>query len=242
MYAIIIGAGRTGMGLARTLTERGVRVALIEIRPEVAESARRTLPGAAIVAADGATINGLLEADPARADVLIAVTGRDEANLLATTLARREFAVPRIIARAIDPAYRWLYTETLGVDLALSDAEWLAQFVMEDVTVDGLARWMRLRRAGLAVHESEVLAMPDTAPRVLGTVAFPAGCVPVAVYRGGQTLAPAADLSLQPGDVVVAVAAAEQGPALAAALNPPAPERPPIEVLDGTSEQDTQSV
>ena len=240
MYAIIIGAGRTGVGVARALAGRGAQVTLVEIRPEAAERARRALPGATVVVADGATVTGLLQAAPAGADVLVAVTDSDEANLLAAALARGEFAVPRVIARAVDPAQAWLYTGALGVDIALSDAEWLAQIVMEDVTPEALARLVRLRQSGLTLHECEVGPGSTAAGRPLSELTFPAGGTPVAIYRAGQTLSPSAGTAVEPGDVFVVVARHDQGPAITAALNPPEPVRPPIEVLGETSEPDQE--
>ncbi len=231
MYAIIIGAGRTGTGLARILASRGARVALVDIRPDLAAE---TLPGIDLVPADGASIAGLLQANAAQADVLIAVTDSDETNLLAAALAHAKFAVPRVLARALDPAQRWLYDSAMGIDLVLDDAEWLAQFVMGDLSPEAVTRLTRLRAAGLTLHEAEVLPDSRAIQQPFGAIAFPAGSVPVTVYRGGEALAPRPDLVIQAGDVVAAVAPHGQGPALATALNPPEPEPPAIEVIAET--------
>ena len=103
MFVIIVGGGKTGSKLAEQLLGEGHRVKVIEDRQAVVERLRLELPEEAIVAGDGSSPRVLEEAGVAKAEVLAAVTGEDEANLVITTLARFEFNVPRIIARVNNP-------------------------------------------------------------------------------------------------------------------------------------------
>jgi len=103
MQVVIVGGGKTGSQLAAQLLNAGEQVRIIEERPAVLERLKRELPDEVIVAGDGSSPGVLESAGITRAQVLAAVTGADETNLVATTLGRFEFGVPRTIARVNNP-------------------------------------------------------------------------------------------------------------------------------------------
>ena len=76
---------------------------------------------------DGSSPLVLEQADVSTSHVLAAVTGSDDTNLVVTSLARFEFNVPRVIARINNPKNAWLFTPEMGVDIALNQADILAQ-------------------------------------------------------------------------------------------------------------------
>jgi trk system potassium uptake protein len=117
MNVLIVGGGKTGAQLTRLLLDEGHRVPLIERRPETAERLRGELPTECVVTGDGSSPNILEGVGILSAQVLAAVTGEDEANLVITTLARFEFKVPRTIARVNNPKNAWLFTPDMGVDV-----------------------------------------------------------------------------------------------------------------------------
>ena len=143
MNVIIIGGGKTGAQLTHQLLNEGHQVWLVEIRPEVAERLKGELPQQVVVAGDGSAPNILEEAGVKQAQVLAAVTGEDEANLVVTTLARFEFNIPRTIARVNNPKNAWLFTPEMGVDVSLNQTDILAHLIAEEMSMGDMMKMMQ---------------------------------------------------------------------------------------------------
>ena len=127
MYVIVVGGGNTGSQLAKFLLDAKHNVCVIEERPAVLEKLAAELPQECILTGDGSSPAVLEKADIKSAQVLAAVTGSDENNLVITTLGRFEFGVPRIIARVNNAKNAWLFTPEMGVDVSLNQAEILSR-------------------------------------------------------------------------------------------------------------------
>jgi trk/ktr system potassium uptake protein len=121
MYVIVIGGGRIGYYLARDLIERGDEVTLIEKDAARAEWLSSQL-GSLVMRGDGDEMAFLRTTGMERADVVLAVTGDDDDNLIALQLAKRYFNVRHTIARVNNPANVEVF-KTLGVDAAVSATE-----------------------------------------------------------------------------------------------------------------------
>lgn len=136
MYAIVIGGGRVGYYLARDLLERGEEVTLIEKDSARAEWLAGQL-GSIVMRGDGDEMAFLSTTGMERSDVVLAVTGDDEDNLVALQLAKKRFKVPLTIARVNNPANVEIFKK-LGVDEAISATEVLLgameQKLAEDLT------------------------------------------------------------------------------------------------------------
>jgi trk system potassium uptake protein TrkA len=125
MYVIVIGGGRVGYYLARDLIERGEEVTLLEKDASRAEWLSGQL-GSMVMRGDGDEMAFLRTTGMERADVVMAVTGDDDDNLIALQLAKRYFNVRHTIARVNNPANVEVF-KTLGVDAAVSATELLLQ-------------------------------------------------------------------------------------------------------------------
>jgi trk system potassium uptake protein TrkA len=123
VYVIVVGGGRVGYYLARDLIERGEEVTLIEKDPTRAEWLSGQL-GSMVMRGDGDEMAFLRTTGMERADVVMAVTGDDDDNLIALQLAKRYFNVRHTIARVNNPANVEVF-KTLGVDAAVSATELL---------------------------------------------------------------------------------------------------------------------
>lgn len=121
-YILVIGAGKVGFYLSRHLLEGGYEVALIEKDPARASLVAALLGSCACLVGDGDEMSFLATSGIERADVVAAVTGDDEDNLIACQLAKRQFRVPRTIARVNNPRNVQLF-HRLGVDVAVSATE-----------------------------------------------------------------------------------------------------------------------
>ena len=122
MYIIIIGAGKIGFFLAKRLLQDKQTVSIIDTDKDRCEQVARELE-VLVVNGDGCEPHILQEAGIERADVVAAVTGEDEANLVVTTLGKFEFKVQRTIARVNNPKNAWLFTPEMGVDVSLNQAD-----------------------------------------------------------------------------------------------------------------------
>ncbi|HWQ12384.1 MAG TPA: TrkA family potassium uptake protein [Roseiflexaceae bacterium] len=133
MSILIVGGGKVGGYLAGLLVAAGHQVTLIEARPDHETQLRRALPGVTVVAGDGADPAVLEAAGVRRVQIVAAVTGADETNLVVTSLARLEFGVPRTVARVNDPRNSWLYTPEMGVDVAMNQADVVAHLIAREM-------------------------------------------------------------------------------------------------------------
>lgn len=207
MYVLVVGAGRTGARLCEALLADGHRVVVVDKDPHVAERLARRLEGRGlrVVRGDGNDPGVLGEAGAREARAIAAVTGEDEDNLAVGLLGKREFGVPRIVAKINNPLNAWLFTRTMGVDVAVDPADVIAHLLEEEASVGEIVTLLKLRQGGVSLVE--VVLMPDwpVVGRTLGDLALPADTAVVALARDGRVLVPRADLALRPGDEVVAL-------------------------------------
>ena len=135
MKVMIIGGGKVGTYLANYLLSEGHDVRLIELRPEEKPRILLDVPEKAIYLGNGTDPDVLEAAGIRKMDVIAAVTGQDEVNLVATSLARFEFMVPRTIARTNHPKNAWMFTDVMGVDSAVNQADLIAALIAQGTTV-----------------------------------------------------------------------------------------------------------
>jgi len=218
MYVVIVGGGRVGSALAMLLLAAGHRVTVVEERREVLERLRSELPADAIVPGSGTDPALLDDAGIRQAQVVAAVTGADEVNLVVTSLARAEFGVPRTIARVNHPRNAWLFTPEMGVDVAVNQADLIAHLIAEEMSLGDMLTLLKLRKGQFSLVEERVHPTAWVVGKALGAIELPAECALAAIIRDGRLLIPRPDLVLQPADEVLAVVHAAQLDQLAALL------------------------
>lgn len=210
MEVIVVGGGKVGTYLASLLLGEGYRVRVIEERREEIPRLQHDLPTEVVVSGSGTDPNVLEAAGIRRADVVAAVTGADETNLVITSLARFEFDVPRIIARVNNPKNAWMFTPEMGVDVALNQADLMAHLIAEEMSLGDMMTLLKLRKGQYSLVEEKVDPTSVAAGKALRDLNLPAECVLAAVIRKGQLIIPHGDLVLQPADEVLAVVHASQ--------------------------------
>lgn len=220
MRVVVAGAGAVGRSVAQELTDNGHRVLLID---KSARSIRSDLvPGAQWLLADACEMTSLEEAELQTADVVIAATGDDKANLVVALLAKTEFAVPRTVGRVNHPSNEWLFDEAWGVDVAVSTPRLMSALVEEAVSVGDLVRLFTFRQSETNLVE---LTMPEHSPvagRSVRDVPWPDGVALVAILRGNAIRTPDQDQTLEPGDELLLVATEESEDDIALLLSPKA--------------------
>jgi trk system potassium uptake protein TrkA len=221
MFVIIAGGGKTGSQLASQLLSGGHKVRLIEDRPSVLERLQEELPSEVIVAGDASSPSVLDSAGIQEAQVLAAVTGEDEDNLVITTIARFEFGVPRIIARVNNPKNVWLFTSEMGVDVALSQSDILAKLIAEEMSLGDMMTLLKLRKGEFSIVEEKVHPQATVVGKLLRDIELPPQCVFAAVIRKGQLIVPNGNTELAAVDEIIALVHASQMVKLAELLGPP---------------------
>lgn len=204
MKVLIAGAGRLGTQVAQVLSAAGNETTLIETDDaRVAELRGRV--DFRLVAGDACEPWVLEHAGALAADLVVAATGADEANLVISLLSKRRFSVPRVAARVNEGDNTWLFDGHWGVDIAVPAAAPLISLIEEATEATDTIALLRLSKAGVAVIETAITPQSRTAGRRLGEVRLPEGTVVATVVRDGQPTAPDASVRLRSGDELLLV-------------------------------------
>ena len=204
----IAGAGNVGSFVAKDLTSKGHDVVLIEQNEEVVKLLSKELD-VNWVRGDACELHTLDSAVLSSCDVVVAATGDDEDNLVISLLAKQEFAVPRVVARVNHPDNEWLFTETWGVDVAVSTPHLLTSLVEEAVSVGDLVQLLRLEQGKVALLEVTLAEGSPAEGKTVGDLKMPPDCTIVAIVRDRHVITPGEDTPLHQGDEVLALAAPE---------------------------------
>ena len=223
MYIIIVGGGKVGFYLAKELVEANHEVLVIEQNPAKCAEITETL-GDIVMEGDGCEATTLDQAGMGRADMLLAVTGEDEDNLVSCQVARHRYNVPRTIARINNPKNEPVFRK-LGIDLTVSATAAIMAHIEQELPTHPIISLMTLRR-GFEIVEIKVPAEAAVVGRSIRDVLLPhQSLIWGVVDAEGNPKASTADTVIHAGDELVAVTMRESEDALRQALTAPAPKR-----------------
>jgi len=203
MYIIIVGAGKVGYFLAQRLSKDNHSVALVEKDKQACEDVTKTLD-VLVINGDGCTPSVLKEAGIERADVVAAVTGEDEDNLIVCQVAKEKFSIARTVGRVNDPRNEHVFFE-LGVDIPIDATTILAKVIEEEVSFNDFVNLLSFKRGKLAVVRVD---LPDDAPAInerIQNIKLPPDSVFVSILRGEDVIVPSGDTVLESGDDIIAL-------------------------------------
>ncbi|HTY96222.1 MAG TPA: TrkA family potassium uptake protein [Solirubrobacteraceae bacterium] len=203
MYAIIAGAGKVGRNLARELIAKGHEVTLIE-SSRASYLVNEDEFEHAVQYGDATELWVLERAGIQRADLVIAVTGDDEDNILVCQVAKEKYLCDRVIARVNNPRNHDHF-RLLGIQPAVSATDLILRLIEHEVPRYGLVHLLALEEERLEIIELEV---SDDAPAVgqkVVDVDLPEGSLIISVLRGGAGFVPKADTVIESGDEVLLV-------------------------------------
>jgi trk system potassium uptake protein len=203
MYAIIVGAGKVGRNLAQELMVKGHEVTLIEssrsrylaIEEEFEYSAQY---------GDATELWVLERAGVQRADLVVAVTGDDEDNMLVCQVAKEKYLCDRIIARVNNPRNRDHF-RLLGIQPAVSATDLILRLIEHEVPRYGLVHLLALEEERLEIIELEVTADAPTVGQKVVDITLPEGSLIISVLRDGTGFVPKHDTTIEVGDEVLLV-------------------------------------
>ncbi len=217
MRVIIAGGGVVGSFLARILHEKN-EVTVIDQNKDKC----------ALLSSEKGTIRAICEdacepwvlefAGIEEADLMVAVTGDDEDNLVISYLSKFEYDVPKVIGRVNNPKNRWLFTPSWGVDVEVSTPDIIAKIIEEETTLGEIVTVMKLQASDVSLVE---ITLPGDASAIgspLSELSLPPETLVVTVVREDAMIVPKADTVLREGDKVLAVTNVQNQKALEALL------------------------
>src|SRR3569833_430540 len=203
MYVVIAGACKVGWNLARELMSKRHEVTVIEGDRERYLTVEQELEHA-IQYGDATELWVLERAGIQRADLVIAVTGDDEDNLLICQLAKDKYLCERIIARVNNPR-NLEHFKLLGIQPAVSATDLILRLIEHEVPRYGLVHLLALEEEKLEIIELEVALNSPAAGKRASDVNLPEGCLIISVLREGDGFVPKADTVIEGGDEVLLV-------------------------------------
>ncbi len=203
MYAIVVGGGKVGLNLTRELIAKGHELTLVEssrmrylqIEDELEHSVQY---------GDGTELWVLERAGIQRADLVIAVTGDDEDNMLVCQVAKEKYRCDHIIARVNNPR-NYSHFKLLGIQPVVSATDLILRLIEHEVPRYGLVHLLALEEEGLEIIELEVAPESPAVGRPLAEVSMPDGSLFISVLRNGSGFVPKADTVIDAGDRVLLV-------------------------------------
>jgi trk system potassium uptake protein TrkA len=221
MFVFIAGGGRTGAQLASQLINQNYQVRLVEHRRELLELLHHEIPTEVIYEGVATDPNVLKLAGLSKANVMVACTNDDAANLVLCYLARTIFNVKRTIARINNPRNAWLFDDGFHVDETINQAEVMAHLIQEEMSLGDMMTLLKLRRGHYSVVEEKVPPGAKAVGVQIKDLGLPDQCVIAAIIRHGQITLPRGTAALEEGDEVLAVTDSEGAKELARLLEPP---------------------
>ena len=203
MYIIVVGVGKVGYFLAKRLALSKHIVGIVELDKAVCEEVAKELE-VLVINGDGCDPLVLEEAGAGRADVIAAVTGDDEDNLIICQLAKEKFNVGRTVGRVNDPSNEHTFAE-LGIDVPVDSTKILAKIIEEEVSFSDFVNLMSFKRGKLAIVRVD---LPEDSPVInqeIQTIQLPPDSVLVSILRGEEVIVPKGNTVLKAGDDIIAL-------------------------------------
>jgi trk/ktr system potassium uptake protein len=207
MYIVIGGGGQVGYYLAKGLIEQGHEVLLLEKDSKRVERLSEEL-GPSIMRGDACEARTLDEVGAQRANLVIAVTGDDEDNLVICQVAKARFHVPTTIARVNNPRNEGLFRR-LGIDVIISPTQSILHMIEAQLPHHTLVPLMTLTRAGLGLVELTVPPASPAAGKTVRSLTLPTSINLALIVRGDANLTPTGDTVILPEDHIFALVTSE---------------------------------
>ena len=203
MYILIVGAGKVGWNLARELIGRGNEVTVVEhdrgrygtVEEELEHNAHY---------GDGSELWVLERAGIERAEMVIAVTGDDEDNILISQVAREKYGVERVIARCNNPR-NLQHFDLLGIRPTVSATDLILRLIEHEVPRYGPLHLLDLPQERLEIIEVEVAPGSPADGAEVRNIGLPEGSLVISILRDGTGFVPLSDSVIEAGDEVLVV-------------------------------------
>lgn len=205
MKTIIIGGGKVGYYLTKTLSDEGCDLSVIEISREAGQYFANTLD-VPVVLGDGTSLVNLKKAGIENCETLIAVTGRDEVNLIVCQMAKRLFGVQKTVAKVNNPK-NVDTMKTLGVDITVSSIDNITKILEREVDNSRIKELIPLNHGKAAVFEVIIPENYVYSGKMICDIKMPDSCNIISITRGDEFIVPRGKTKLMSNDVLLIVSA-----------------------------------
>lgn len=205
MKTIIVGGGKVGFYLAKTLLEHDYEVTIIESDKEQSRFCANNTE-AEVASGDGTSAEVLALCGADKADCVIAVTGKDECNLICCQVAKRAFGVKKTIAKVNNPKNADIM-ERLGVDIVISATDNIIHRLENEVDFSAIKKLISIDEEFDDASLVEI-NLPDNyifEGKRLSELSLPEECNIACINRGGRTIIPRGGTILLSGDIMIVV-------------------------------------
>lgn len=203
MYIIIGGGGKVGAALAKKLSKKGHAVIVIEKNPNKCMRIAEEANAALVINGDACDVRYMEEAGADKADILAAVTGDDDDNLVMCQLAREGYGVAKAVARVNNPRNERIF-HALGIN-ALSSTTIISRLIEEEATIGDIITLQALKKGNLVLVELDLPADSPVIEKKLADLKLPKEVVLVSIIRGEEVVIPRGNTTIYEGDTVIAV-------------------------------------
>ena len=201
MFIVIVGCGKVGVNTARSLLHLGHEVIVVEQRKSRYDLLLEEL-GDNLMLGDGTEIWVLEKAGIARADLVVAVTGDDEDNIIISQIARLKYGAPKVVARVNNPFNQPTF-DVLGIDATICAATNMLRLIMHELPAHKFVPLLTLKRENIEVIELEVGETSPLANRRISEITLPEGALLSAILRDGEALLPSQAVDIRPDDYLI---------------------------------------
>jgi trk system potassium uptake protein len=203
VFVLIVGGGKVGLNTARQLLQLGHEIALIEQRKSRFDLIAEEL-GEALVFGDGTEVWVLERAGIARADMVVAVTGDDEDNIIIAQVADMKFGVPKVVARVNNPFNQPTF-DLLGLENTICATTAMLSLIIRHLPVHKFVHLLSLKRENVELVELEVSENSAFANTYVQDIDLPEGVLLAAIIRAGHAMLVRGSTEILPGDYVLCV-------------------------------------
>jgi len=204
MYVVVAGGGKVGANLARSLLQLGHEVTLIEQRRDRFDRLEQEFEHQ-VQRGDATEMHVLERAGITRPpDVLLAVTGDDEDNMVICQIAKEKYGVPKVIARVNDPRNQ-AHFDLLGIAPTICATSSIMALVEHEVPEHDLIHLLELRKENLEIVEVQIDRDSPVAGKRVEGLSLPAGARLISVMRNGRAEIAVGSTTLEAGDQVLAI-------------------------------------
>src|SRR5579883_3489370 len=203
MYVIVGGGGDIGYYVTKSLFDQGHEVLLIEKGATRYQSLKEEL-GQSVFYGDACEARTMDEVGANRADVVIAVTGDDEDNMVICQVAKKRYKVGRTIARLNNPKHEAIF-QKLGIDIMVSPTKAILSLIEAEIPSSRFVPLMTLKSAGVEIIELRIPAESSVVGKTLSEVNLPRTGNLALIIRDGQFITPTAETIIYPNDDVFAL-------------------------------------
>lgn len=203
MKAIIVGGGKVGFYLAKTLLEHEYSITIIEQDRDQSHYCANNLD-AEVSCGNGTTVEALEASGADKADCVIAVMGKDESNLVCCQIAKNRFGVEKTIAKVNNPKNAEALKE-LGVDIVISATDNIIQLLEHEVDLSAMKKLIRLDGEEASLMEITLPKNYALEGKAISQLNIPDGCNIACISRSDRTIIPRGNTILLSGDIMLVV-------------------------------------